>query len=289
VTLSMSSSIVLGTAQFGVPYGRRRGQEPLSGDWVAAILEEAWGVGIRAFDTALDYGCAPSRLGKWLGARGRAAESDVTTKVPSDRPDREHVLLALEPFGAVGTVTVLTHGPVSSEKFAVLRALGDEVGFTPGQSVYDSADVHAAARAGARRVQSRFSVLDTDQLDTAQRNCAPFDGRSVYLQGVLLDSPSLAAHRAPGIERLVRLVHTAARECGLPLASALVAGALSHLRGQDRIVLGVDSPTQLEAVSVALTLTPGDVAEFLSALAPARVLARSQPHLMDPRTWSTAV
>jgi hypothetical protein len=289
VTLSLSSSIVLGTAQFGVPYGRRRGQEPLSADWVTAILEEAWGVGIRAFDTALDYGCAPSRLGKWLGAQGRAAESDVTTKVPSDRPDRERVLLALEPFGAVGTLTVLTHGPATSEKFAVLRALGDEIGFTPGQSVYDTADVHAAARAGARRVQSRFSVLNTCQLETAQRNSAPFDGRSVYLQGVLLDSPSLAASRAPGIERLVSLVQTAALECGLPLASALVAGALAHLRGRDRIVLGVDSPAQVEAVSMALTLSPGKVAGFLSALAPARALARSQPYLIDPRTWSPAV
>jgi aryl-alcohol dehydrogenase-like predicted oxidoreductase len=286
--MKLPPSIVLGTVQFGIPYGRRSGHEPLSAACVAGILEEAWSLGIRSFDTARDYGCAASRLAGWLGEHGHAAECDVTTKVPSHQVSRDAVLQAAEPFADVARLTVLTHGPVTADTFAALLAVGDEFGISAGQSVYDSVDVNAAARAGAQRVQSRLSVLNTEQLCSAQRNGVPFDGRSVYLQGVLLDSPDDAARRVPGIENMVRIVQSAARACGLPLAPALLAGALSQLTDRDRVVLGVDSPDQLEAVRVASKLSPGDVAEFLVQLEGARSLAHSQPHLLDPRKWPTA-
>jgi aryl-alcohol dehydrogenase-like predicted oxidoreductase len=286
--MKLLSSIVLGTVQFGIPYGRRSGHEPLSTECVAEILKEAWSMGIRAFDTARDYGGAASRLAGWLRDHGYAAECDVTTKVPSNHVSRDAVLQAARPFADVARLAVLTHGHVTVETFAALLAMGDEFGFVAGQSVYDSADVHAAARAGAQRVQSRLSVLNTDQLQAAQHIGVPFDGRSVYLQGVLLDSPDHAAQRVPGIECTVSMVRSIARECGLPLAPALLAGALSQLTGRDRVVLGVDSPDQLEAVPSALALSPGAVAEFLAQLEGARSLVNSQPHLLDPRTWPTA-
>lgn len=48
--------IILGTAQLGLAYGRRRGAGPLGEREAEEILEAAWDAGFRLFDTAEAYG-----------------------------------------------------------------------------------------------------------------------------------------------------------------------------------------------------------------------------------------
>ena len=72
--------ITLGTAQLGLGYGiANRAGRP--GDATAtALLDRAWGLGIRSFDTARAYGDAEQRLGDWLG--GSHHEAMVVSKLP---------------------------------------------------------------------------------------------------------------------------------------------------------------------------------------------------------------
>ena len=75
------SRLVLGTVQFGVPYGRRRSLGTMRFGSVARILDAAWDRGVRAFDTAEAYGLAAPRLARWLHARAHVADASVVTKV----------------------------------------------------------------------------------------------------------------------------------------------------------------------------------------------------------------
>ena len=63
--------IVLGTVQIGLPYGKRRGSGLMSEGAAEEILDAAWDMGIRNFDTAEAYGVSAARLSHWLGKSGR--------------------------------------------------------------------------------------------------------------------------------------------------------------------------------------------------------------------------
>jgi D-threo-aldose 1-dehydrogenase len=76
VTTLRIPSVTLGTANLGHLYGRMSEEDAL------AVLETAWDLGIRAFDTAPHYGLglAERRLGRFLAGKPRE-EVVVSTKV----------------------------------------------------------------------------------------------------------------------------------------------------------------------------------------------------------------
>ena len=53
------------------------------------ILDAAWAIGVRAFDTAEAYGESASRLKKWIDARRNADSIEVVTKCGSIRSGRQ--------------------------------------------------------------------------------------------------------------------------------------------------------------------------------------------------------
>jgi aryl-alcohol dehydrogenase-like predicted oxidoreductase len=279
-------SVVLGTAQFGAPYGRRKHAEPLPVAMVEEIVARAWSAGVHAFDTAEAYGDAASRLADVLAAHGWLAQSQVVTKLlPAHATDAARIAAACERFQGAASVTILSHGPLEPERFAQFAQLAQVAGAYAGQSVYSPDDVHTAAGAGAGRIQAPVNVLDMRNIDAAHEAGVPLDARSVFLQGILLESPEAAEVRVPHAGRLARAVQRAAAAIGAPAPAALVAAVLSRLRGGDRIVLGVDAASQLVDLEAAPAITPDRVLEFISL---AREHAGIQPDaaLLDPRTWT---
>ena len=59
---STAERIVLGTAQIGLPYGRRKSAGVIPREHAVALLDAAWSAGIRSFDTAEAYGESAARL-----------------------------------------------------------------------------------------------------------------------------------------------------------------------------------------------------------------------------------
>ena len=59
--------LTLGTAQLGLRYGIANRAGRPDDATAAALLDRAWDLGIRSFDTARAYGDAEARLGGWLG------------------------------------------------------------------------------------------------------------------------------------------------------------------------------------------------------------------------------
>src|SRR5439155_12160439 len=73
--------VVFGTANLGMPYGRSRWRGVPSKAAAFELLDAAWSVGIRTFDTAEAYELAPERLREWLDARAVARCARGITKV----------------------------------------------------------------------------------------------------------------------------------------------------------------------------------------------------------------
>jgi aryl-alcohol dehydrogenase-like predicted oxidoreductase len=277
-------SIVLGTVQLGLGYGRRSNKAPPQRIAAFRVFEAAWALGIRAFDTAVAYGSASERLAAWLSSEGRLADCDITTKVrASPAVDPDIVRRACAPFAGARTLTVLAHDMVDESGFAALRSAARGVGAESGLSVYTADEVVKAAQLGARRVQGPGSIVDDRQLAAAHHARLAFDARSVFLQGILLDGPQAAERRVSGMGAVARAVAWAARESGLRPASALLAAMLGKLESEDRLVLGFDTPGQLDCI-------PGALAAHLDATAAFERAFRRRcppiaPSSLDPRSW----
>lgn len=281
-----STCVVLGTVQFGMPYGRRRHRELLDERVVQRILDTALEMGIRVFDTAEDYDRAPERLAAWMKSRGVFSQCEVVTKVAVDSlMDEVSIERAVSRFDGVAALTILSHGVAPGGIFSRFASLAGSLGCQVGQSVYTADEVRAAASAGADRVQAPVNAFDTRQLEAARQAGIALDARSVYLQGVLLESPVEAEQRVPGLEQIVRNVRLAARQFCLRPATALLASVIAMLRPGDRVVVGVDSAEHLRDVESALSVPVDRAREFFEVMSENRRELIGAVEIVDPRRW----
>jgi len=279
--------IVLGTVQLGLPYGRRRHERPLARAAALAVLDSAWDLGIRVFDTAEAYGDAPVRLGAWITSRGHAAESHVLTKVdPRGGGDITALArAALDRFPSVAGLTLLTHGIASGDQWQAVLAVAQRRGVPVGQSVYGPDEVAIAlALPDVSRLQAPGNVFDLGALEARGSSVVPIDLRSVYLQGALLEAPALAEARAPGTGALAAAVGEAALTVGEPPAVMLLAVMDRACRPDDRLVVGVDSPEQLGVIPRALTMAR-EVVDAFARLVRERAPVTVRSGALDPRSW----
>lgn len=281
--------IVLGTVQLGLAYGRHAAGRRPEREHCFRVLDAAWGRGIRSFDTAEAYGDAAGRLSEWIASRGVAESCHVVTKIPSaEAGDSSAVERAVARFPAVATCTVMTHGAVEGAAFSLFSKATERAGALPGASVYEAHEVLCMASAGAIRVQAPVNAFDSRQRDAAWERGVPIDGRSVFLQGVLLERADQAEARAPGTGRMARAVQRASTAAGISPATALLASAVQDLRAHDRVVVGVDQPEELDAIVAAATADPHAVSGFRRALAEEVGAWRPDARSLDPRKWRSA-
>lgn len=280
--------LVLGTVQLGLAYGRHSTGSAPDLECCLGILDAAWDGGIRSFDTAEAYGEAADRLSGWIASRGIAQACHVITKVsPSTASDPRAVERAVARFPSVASCTVMTHGSVEAGAFASFAEVARRLGVLPGASVYGAGELEAMATAGAVRVQAPLNVFDTRQRDAARRKQVPLDGRSVFLQGVLLEPPDRAEARAPGTGRMAEAVQRSANAVGVPAAVALLGWAVHGLGDHDRVVVGVDRADELEPLLSAVSLRAEAVEAFALALGSEVGSWKPDERSLDPRTWKS--
>lgn len=288
--------IVLGTVQFGIPYGvaNRLGKPDIGR--VREILECAYQLGIRVLDTAIAYGDSEGALGSCGMDRW-----SVITKVPSLREvddyrigDVAHdaVLRSLDRLGADRLHAVLAHdrrdaagdrGRRLHDALSALVASG-HIGRI-GVSVYGPEDMKGIDAGNARIVQAPLNVLDQRFITSgAAARLSAAGGelhvRSVFLQGLLLmPANERPASFAPWSKELARF------DCEVE-ASGLdpAAYCLGFAAGQaavSRCVLGVETARQLSQLVAAFEA--GQRAGHR-----AHSLKSDALGLIDPRNWETA-
>lgn len=275
--------VVLGTVQLGMPYGLRAGAGMLPTEVSRRILNRAYSLGIRAFDTAEAYGSASMLLADWVKDSGNHNEIEIVTKVIPEplATLSTRATFAASRFPECRRVSVFLHG-VGTE--AHWRALETSSATHLGLSVYETIQLELATSwQGVTRVQAPGNVLDHRMIEARGKVPIALDVRSIYLQGILLQPPEAAEHRLPGAGPIVSAIRKAANAAFADLDVLLVASVLAQVEPLDRVVLGIDDEKQLNVLVKLQAVSSDAVASFSAAVTPLR--KRVNDRILDPRRW----
>jgi aryl-alcohol dehydrogenase-like predicted oxidoreductase len=278
--------LILGAAQFGLPYGVTRPADHVSDDVLQDILAAAASLGVSMVDTSPAYGESEARLGTAnfdpiLGAQTKSRGGQNNLAVADAAADfaRSQTLLGRETFDSFLIHSVgqlFTEGGDALLRFLLdLKEQGQAI--RVGVSVYESAQIDRVLELFTPDVvQVPLSVADqrlveSGALQRLKDNGVCVQARSVFLQGVLLSNPS-------GLPDAVGFLapHLARFRADNPQATARCFGFLDSTGLVDEVVVGVHSLAQLREISSALK-SPERGAPWSRFKFP--------NELVDPRVW----
>jgi aryl-alcohol dehydrogenase-like predicted oxidoreductase len=284
----MTMELVLGTVQFGLPYGIAGRSTRMGEDEVRHILALAWERGIRWLDTAPAYGDIEPRLDRLCGAHG----FEVISKIPSLgnvagtdklRAVLSHAQASSERLGGRlrGLLFHDAHDLGGAEAPALWQALRDwarPAGVRLGCSGYAPDTLQALHEGlGLDLVQLPGNALD-QRVAHSVPAVDQVHLRSAFLQGLLLMAPAQAAQRLPASAPHVQRWHAWCAERALsPLVAAL--SIAKGFAGVTHCLVGVDSAQQLDDITRAWERATPLVAPELAA---------NDAAVTDPRQWRPA-
>ncbi len=272
---------MLGTAQWGSPYGVTNERGRLDDSDVAHIMSIAAEAGIDLVDTAAGYGDSEMRLAKW------AESLQITTKVKAESPVPllAQARACLSQLGVTSVRTLLIHdwfaldsarAAAAAEELTGIRELG--LASEIGVSGYEPADIERALKAFDHldAIQVPVNALDSrlDQhsvLLELTTEGTRIQARSVFLQGLLAAQSNVELGKHPDVVRF----HSACAEAGI----TSLEGALAAVRGLSwvsEVIVGVTSGQELREIARAWDSPTTDVMSFL---------ASHDLALIDPRNW----
>jgi aryl-alcohol dehydrogenase-like predicted oxidoreductase len=264
---SPAQRLILGTAQFGLPYGisNQHGQIPEAE--VATLLAEAAKAGIDTLDTAAAYGSSEQCLGNALG--NLPDQYRIISKYPPNQPDKaiaQAFRESLERLQAEKLYGYLLHSyasystkPGILDELQELKASGqvEKVGI----SLYHPAEAKELLEQNAKVdiLQFPYSVFDRrfeELLPELRSRGIETHIRSVYLQGLYFMQPNqLPPHLQGAVPKLERLQELA-KTYELPIGAVCLAFALANPY-ISKVVIGVeDLQTLRENIRYSNTTLP---------------------------------
>lgn len=279
--------LILGTAQFGFPYGIRA-QGPVVDYDFDQIMATARVMGIKKLDTAFSYGEAHKRIisSKFF------SNYDYITKIPDLQTNKNDgsIKKRLKDFLARSKVLfgnnlfgVLLHNQTDyvSNSEGVLSEVISDFGIANnikfGCSCYDMDSVGGAINHGANFIQMSFNIFDQRLID--YRNIftknITLNVRSIFLQGALLMQLNEVEKIFPLHKEFFQKWHDWLNQNKLKA----LEGVLSHVKSLDfcsGVVIGVANKKELcEIVEVWQSVKPISAFEMRT----------SDKYLIDPRVW----
>jgi predicted oxidoreductase len=299
--VSAGARIILGGAQWGMPYGIANASGAPDEGELRALLDLARAAGIGSIDTARAYGASEARI----GAAGAVARGfAITTKLAPDvvaPPGDERTLRArteasvdssLRALGTARVDALLLHRAAQRRHAPVWDALrrardAGRIGRL-GVSAANPDEAWAAlADPDVEQIQVATSLLDQRLVRAGFFARARALGRrvhvrSVFLQGVAFLSPdALPPRLAPLVAPLAR-IRTWAAARGLAAHEPF----LLYARALDApLVLGFERSVQLEA-ALATCRRPGLGERDAGALA--ALVPPLAADVLDPSRWAVS-
>jgi aryl-alcohol dehydrogenase-like predicted oxidoreductase len=288
--------LVLGTAQFGLPYGATNVRGVPAKPELVEILSTAKDEGIEVLDTAAEYGCSEESLGQSAGDHAGFRYITKTLQFNGRGLGREELSSIKNRFAkSLSNLRVervfglLVHnvedclakgGEQLVELLIELRDTGKAERI--GISVYDPGQIEAALKLFIPDViQLPFNVLDQKLLREGYLRGLKEKGievhaRSAFLQGILLLDPDrLPSHFEPWRLHLQRY-RNVLRERGITAMQAALSFVLQKPE-IDLVVVGVTSAAELREIALAARQRV-DVS-FLQEF------AINDPRLTNPLKW----
>ncbi len=277
--------LVLGTVQFGLPYGIAGRDSRVSDAEIRSILKMAWDSGIRLLDTAPAYGDIEARLDALCGGLDYKVVTKLGGSTPAaDPPDNDSVLMSLERSrqrlgnrleGVLFHNAADLHGKSGTHRWSIARQWCAQQGIRLGCSGYGAHELAALHQQHAMDfVQLPGNAWD-QQVDQHAIGTPQVHLRSCFLQGLLLMPAEQAMARLPAAAPALQRWHTWLRHRAL----TPVVGALSVVQSFQNVthcLIGVDSAQQLAEIAQAWAD---------SSPLPADALRENSPDIIDPRRW----
>lgn len=284
--------LALGTVQFGTNYGVANTNGQMTRQEVSRVLSLALGAGIDTLDTAVAYGESEVVLGS-LGVQAWK----VITKLPSmpqsvtnaDSWVNEQIEQSLSRLNVSRLYGLMLHrpmqllGPQGKDLFeSMVRLKSSGLVEKIGISVYSSDELESMFhRYSFDLVQAPLNIWDRRLVDSGwlrklKRAGVEVHVRSVFLQGLLLmqseDRPAKFSRWSKAWEVWDQWLLDTGRT---PLEACL--GYLNGLSAVDRVVVGVDSSTQLQQIILAAKGELTDLPELELS---------GDDRLLNPACWS---
>ena len=284
--------LALGTVQFGLNYGVANSAGRVSTEMADAILRKAQLSGMDTLDTAIAYGDSESVLGG-LGVQGWSVVSKLPA-VPEGCPDvahwvRSQLQASLKRLGLQRMHGLLLHRPgqllesLGADLYAALQSLKTEgLVAKVGVSVYGPAELdNLWSKYKPDLVQAPLNIVDRSLVHSGWASRLKDSGvevhtRSAFLQGLLLMPADKRPDRFNRWSVLWQEWDRWLLATGLTPVQACLRYTNS-LDAIDRVVVGVDSVTQLNEV-----LSGADgVLDSLPAFRPLQ-----DDRLINPACWN---
>jgi hypothetical protein len=284
--------LILGTAQFGMPYGIANTEGQTSQEEVEKILCRARAIGINTLDTAMSYGESERQLG-----RAGVGQWEVISKL-SDMPVvckdvkgwvYESVSGSLERLKVDKLHALLIHHShqlsdlLGSTLYQAALSLKDQnVVGKIGISVYDPGELdNLWSDYRPDLVQVPFNVLDrrmatTGWVSRLHKADTEVHARSIFLQGLLLMDLNFQRTRFNKWEPIWNQWNSWLAAEQLTPLEACLNFVLSE-ENIDRVVFGIESLDQLNEVI--------SCSQKIQAVAPPLVMMTEDPDLINPTNW----
>nr|WP_254639456.1 aldo/keto reductase [Cohnella sp. GbtcB17] len=266
------SKLTLGTAQLGLKgYGIANAAEEVDADRMLTACEEA---GIRAFDTAPEYGNSERRLGDYFGKSEAPAERTVMSKVKlptgSALSEREieafmyqSVSASLERLRLPRLSVLKLHDPDALGRYGsavtrTMRRMREEglIGAGGLSLTGHTAEQYVALADQIRDdvysvVQIPFNVFDhrlmrLGAIERMREAGKTIVARSVFLQGLFTLEPALLPSGLAAAEPLLTSLRKMAEDEGISVLQ-LAFSFVRDYPGIDSLIVGMERPEQLEA------------------------------------------
>lgn len=304
------SQLMLGTAQFGMPYGiaNRSGQP--SYETARVIIATAYEGGVNCFDTAPGYGTSEEVIGRVLTELGIADKVTVVTKTVRVIDERlsdkaaekliiETALRSLERLRLKALPVYLFHVEEHFRYIEVLLKLKEQglvrhIGvsvMTPDacRRIIDSGLVEA--------VQVPTNVFDRRYVRAgifreAERRGVAIFVRSVYLQGLIFLSDAETPPELSAVIPVRRRVQIIANEAGMNLTELAVRYVFG-IPGATSVLVGVESLEQMRQNLTLLSKGPLDsdlmktIGEAVPELPDLILMPNKWPNAMKPPETGT--
>lgn len=285
--------MAIGTAQFGMSYGisNQSGQTPEPA--VSDILACARANGLDTLDTAISYGESERVLGG-IGVSEWKVVSKIPTLPPAikdiDRWVRSAVNASLDRLGVSRLYGLLLHdaeqltGPFGDQLVRTLERLAEEgLADRIGISIYEPDRLtEYFERFLPDLIQAPMNILDrrlseSGWLDRLERLGIEVHTRSCFLQGLLLMPPKKRPGEFSAFSDTLDTWEEWRMNSGLSPIEACLRFCLQQ-PGVHRVVVGVDSPAQLEGL---LGIADSPLPSLPEWPRP------PDPRLINPALWKT--
>jgi aryl-alcohol dehydrogenase-like predicted oxidoreductase len=294
-----SCSLVLGTAQLGLPYGIANETGLPDQAMATAIVGEAWENGIEEFDTAQVYGNSEIVLGKVFTKLGLSQKAKIISKFD---PNLNHLNASamsrsldqsLQRLGIQSLYGIMLHREelLSLWYNGISKILHDLILSgrvkQAGVSVYspDKA-IEALNTEGIDMIQLPTNILDrrfesAGVFQLAEKKKKQVYIRSVFLQGLLLMDPEDISAKMVFAKPILEKLQSLSRDSGLT-KQEIALGYIKSEMPNARVIFGAETQNQVkENVVTWQKKIPESLVNQVKA-----IFSNVSEHILNPVLWS---